>query len=141
MGLVAATLGTVSETTKLTNEALTMPMMVMLWLGVEIGCQGGSKPLKSLMWDRMEVRYLLLDYKSMPVLYFCSQVLIIIFNSFDMMVVQTSFLLVTILVVACTVQAAPNNCSAQYQIALQHVVNLKKICKEAVYKDCCEVRS
>ena len=93
------------------------------------------------MWDRMEVEKLLLDYKSMPVLlHFCSQVPVIIFNYLDTMIMQTGFLLATVLVAARTVQAASNNCSAQYQTALQEVVKLKKICKEAVYKDCCEVR-
>ena len=53
---------------------------------------------------------------------------------------MVGFVLAVVLVAACTVQAAPNNCSAQYQAALQQVVNLKKICKEVVYKDCCEVR-
>ena len=89
----------------------------------------------------MEVGKLLLDYKSIPVLlYFYSEVLVTIFNYLDMMIIQASFLLATVLVAASTVQAVPNNCSAQYQTALQEVVKLKKICKEAVYKDCCEVR-
>ena len=37
------------------------------------------------------------------------------------------------------VNAAPNNCSTQYQAALQQVLDLKETCREAVFKDCCEV--
>ena len=46
---------------------------------------------------------------------------------------------ITLLVLAVTVQAAPNNCSTEYQAALQQVLDLKESCSEAVYKDCCEV--
>ena len=46
---------------------------------------------------------------------------------------------IIILIIAITAQAAPNNCSAQYQDALQKVMGLKETCREAVYKDCCEV--
>ena len=46
---------------------------------------------------------------------------------------------IIILIIAVTAQAAPNNCSAQYQDALQKVMGLKETCREAVYKDCCEV--
>ena len=35
--------------------------------------------------------------------------------------------------------AAPNNCTTQYQAAIQQVLELKETCSEAVYKDCCEV--
>ena len=56
------------------------------------------------------------------------------------MLVDNIIFLVTVLVAASTVQAAPNNCTAQYQTALQQMLNLKKNCGEAVYKDCCEVR-
>ena len=31
------------------------------------------------------------------------------------------------------------DCSTQYQAALQQVLDLKETCSEAVYKDCCEV--
>ena len=55
------------------------------------------------------------------------------------MLVDDIIFLVTVLVAACTVQAAPDNCSAQYQTALQEVINLKKICSDAVNKDCYEV--
>ena len=43
------------------------------------------------------------------------------------------------LVVASRAWAAPNNCTTQYQAALQQVLELKETCSEAVYKDCCEV--
>ena len=47
-----------------------------------------------------------------------------------------TIVLLTLVVTVCT---APNNCSTQYQAALQQVLNLKESCSEAVYKDCCEV--
>ena len=47
------------------------------------------------------------------------------------------FLLVLVLTVVK--QAAPNNCSTQYQAALQQVLDLREKCDEAAYKDCCEV--
>ena len=43
------------------------------------------------------------------------------------------------LLVASRAWAAPNNCTTQYQAALQQVLELKETCIEAVYKDCCEV--
>ena len=46
---------------------------------------------------------------------------------------------VLVLTLAGIVNAAPNNCSTQYQAALQQVLDLKESCCEAVYKDCCEV--
>ena len=45
-----------------------------------------------------------------------------------------SFILV--LALAVTAWGAPNNCSIQYQAALQQVLDLKDTCSEAVYKDC-----
>ena len=55
-------------------------------------------------------------------------------------VVITSFL---VLVITCTAQAAPNNCTVYpvpgNQAVLQQVLDLKETCSEAVYKDCCEV--
>ena len=56
------------------------------------------------------------------------------------MLLDETIFLVIVLVTAGTVQAIPNNCSAQYQTALQQVLNIKKNCEEVVYKDCCEVR-
>ena len=44
-----------------------------------------------------------------------------------------------VLALAVIARAAPNNCSTQYQAALQQVLDLKETCSEAVYKDCCEV--
>ena len=41
--------------------------------------------------------------------------------------------------VLSTVQAAPLNCTTQYQAALQQVLDLKETCSEAAYRDCCEV--
>ena len=46
---------------------------------------------------------------------------------------------ITLLALVATVQAASNNCSIKYQAALQQVLDLRKSCSEAVYKDCCEV--
>lgn len=42
-------------------------------------------------------------------------------------------------VLVATVQAVPNNCSTQYQAALQQVMDLKETCSEAVFSGCCEV--
>ena len=41
--------------------------------------------------------------------------------------------------IVAIVNAVPNNCSSQYQAALQQVLDLKETCREAVFKDCCEV--
>ena len=35
--------------------------------------------------------------------------------------------------------AVPQNCSAQYQAALQDVIDIKKECDDAVFYDCCQV--
>ena len=45
----------------------------------------------------------------------------------------------SVLFLVASVQAAPKNCSAQYQAALQQVLNIKERCSEVAYKDCCEV--
>ena len=41
-------------------------------------------------------------------------------------------IILKLLALVATVQAAPNNCSAQYLAALKQVVNLKETCSEAV---------
>ena len=54
-----------------------------------------------------------------------------------MSVVSAFFL---VMALAAAVQAAAsNNCSTQYQAAVQRVLDLKEACGEVVYKDCCEV--
>ena len=52
---------------------------------------------------------------------------------------QAKYLLLAFISVVAIVLAAPNNCSIQYQAALQEVLDLKKSCHDAVIKDCCEV--
>ena len=47
--------------------------------------------------------------------------------------------ILSVLFLVASVQAAPKNCSAQYQAALQQVLNIKERCSEVAYKDCCEV--
>ena len=49
------------------------------------------------------------------------------------------FTLILVLALVVTAWTAPNNCSTQYQAALQQVLDIKETCSEAVYKDCCEV--
>ena len=53
---------------------------------------------------------------------------------------QVNCVCLALIATVATVLAAPDNCSSQYQTALQQVVDLKKGCPEAVIKDCCEVR-
>ena len=55
------------------------------------------------------------------------------------MVSHTILITFVVLVMICAAQTAPNNCSTQYQAALQQVLDLEETCSEAVYKDCCEV--
>ena len=50
---------------------------------------------------------------------------------------MASATIVTLLVLVATIQAAPHNCSVQYQAAL--VVDLKESCGETVYRACWEV--
>ena len=50
-------------------------------------------------------------------------------------------ILLLLLLAAHSVHATPNNCTRQYQAALEKVFDIKESCSEAVYKDCCEVRS
>ena len=51
----------------------------------------------------------------------------------------------TVLLVAALVSdvsALPlNNCTAQYQAALEEVLTLKEQCERAAFYDCCQVRS
>ena len=54
---------------------------------------------------------------------------------------QANYLFLAFVSVLAVVLAAPDNCSIQYQAALQQVVDLKKSCSDAVIKDCCEVNS
>ena len=52
----------------------------------------------------------------------------------------TTILITAFLALVVTVAwTAPDNCTTQYQAALQQVLELKETCSEAVYKDCCEV--
>ena len=46
---------------------------------------------------------------------------------------------VLVLALVTVAQAIPMNCSAQFQAALHQVVELRKTCGEAVYRDCCDV--
>ena len=52
---------------------------------------------------------------------------------------MNSLVIFLVLVAASTAQVAPNNCSTQYQDALKLILNLKETCRDAIYKDCCEV--
>ena len=53
----------------------------------------------------------------------------------------TILIFLALTVVTSKAWAAPiaNNCTTQYQAAIQQVLELKETCSEAVYKDCCEV--
>ena len=51
----------------------------------------------------------------------------------------TILIFLALTVVISKAWAAPNNCTTQYQAAIQQVLELKETCNEAVYKDCCEV--
>ena len=48
-------------------------------------------------------------------------------------------IILSVLFLVARVQVAPNNCSDQYQAALQQVLDVKEKCGEVAYKDCCEV--
>lgn len=52
-------------------------------------------------------------------------------------------IIVTLLTLVATVQAAPHNCSVRHQAALQQVIYLRERYNEAsnVYEDCCEVNN
>ena len=46
---------------------------------------------------------------------------------------------VWLLTLVASTQAVPYNCSTQYQAAMQLVLDLREMCSEAIYEDCCEV--
>ena len=53
-------------------------------------------------------------------------------------VISAIILVLSLVMVA---QAIPLNCSTQFHAALHQVMELRKTCDEAVYRDCCEVSS
>ena len=54
---------------------------------------------------------------------------------------QVNCICLALIATAATVMAAPDmyNCSTQYQVALQQVVDIKKRCPDTIIKDYCEV--
>ena len=47
--------------------------------------------------------------------------------------------IILVLPLVMVAQAMPLNCSTQFRAALHQVIELRKTCGEAVYRDCCEV--
>ena len=53
----------------------------------------------------------------------------------NIMLSAKMFTLILVLALVVTAWTAPNNCSTQYQAALQQVLDIKETCSEAVYKE------
>ena len=47
--------------------------------------------------------------------------------------------IILVLPLVMVAQGIPLNCSTQFRAALHQVIELRKTCGEAVYRDCCEV--